>query len=398
MPLEATTPPAFASALSTRSHGEEALREVCDKTLGELGGSPDLALLFFSHHFAPLAESLARQACDALGTERLLGCSGESIVGVGREVEGRPSMSLWLARLPGVSLWPMHLGFERSAEGGAIVGWPDDLPLTWPSAAALIALGDPFSFPAELLLDRVNEDQPGTVVVGGMASGAQTPGQSRLLLGSKSFDEGAVAVLLAGAVNVRTVVSQGCRPIGRHFVVTKAERNIIHELGGRPALDQLKDIYAELPTSEQAMMQHGLHVGRVVSEYQDHFVQGDFLVRNVVGIDNDSGAMAVADVFRAGQTVQFHIRDHRSADQELHTLLERAGRQSAAPPAAALLFTCNGRGTRLFPQPHHDAQAVQKTLGEIPLAGFFAQGEMGPVGNRNFLHGFTASLALFEGK
>ena len=386
----------FASALSTRSHGDEALREVCDAALAQLGGSPDLAILFFSHHFAPLADSLAAEACKALSTERLLGCSGESIVGVGREVEGRPAMSLWLARLPGASLWPMHLSFERSAEGGAIVGWPDDLPLTWPSGAALIALGDPFTFPAELLLDLVNEDQPGTVVVGGMASGAQSPGQTRLLLGPESHDEGAVAVLLAGAVKVRTVVSQGCRPIGRHFVVTRAERNVIHELGGRPALDQLKEIHAELPTSEQAMMQHGLHLGRVVSEYQDRFEQGDFLVRNVIGIDNDSGAIAVADIFRAGQTVQFHIRDHHSADQELHTLLERAGRQSAAPPAAALLFTCNGRGTRLFPQPHHDAQAVQNTLGDIPLAGFFAQGEMGPVGNRNFLHGFTASLALFE--
>jgi small ligand-binding sensory domain FIST len=196
-------------------------------------------------------------------------------------------------------------------------------------------------------------------------------------------------------VRLATVVSQGCRPIGRHFVVTKAERNVIYELGGKPALAQLREIFDTLPTSEQRLVQRALHLGRVVSEYQERFEQGDFLVRNVMGIDSNSGAVAIGDFIRPGQTVQFHIRDEAAADAELKQLLAGVRDQSAAAPAGGLLFTCNGRGTRMFSQPNHDAQAVASAFGPIPLAGFFAAGELGPVGRQNFVHGFTASVGLF---
>jgi small ligand-binding sensory domain FIST len=197
-------------------------------------------------------------------------------------------------------------------------------------------------------------------------------------------------------VKLHAVVSQGCRPIGRSFVVTKAERNVIFELGGKPALVQLREIFDALPTSEQRLVQRALHVGRVVSEYKERFEQGDFLIRNVVGIDAASGAIAIGDYIRPGQTVQFHIRDQEAADAELKQLLSAAKKKSRAQPAGALLFTCNGRGSRMFSQPHHDAAAIAQCLGPLPLAGFFAQGELGPIGQQNFIHGFTASVALFE--
>jgi small ligand-binding sensory domain FIST len=288
----------------------------------------------------------------------------------------------------------MHLRFERTPEGGALEGWPDALAGEWQPDSFMIVLGEPFSFPADFLLERMNEDRPGTPVIGGMASGAAQPGENRLLCGPKTFAEGAVAVHISGGVRLRTVVSQGCRPIGRPFVVTKAERNVIHELGGKPAMAQLREIFDTLPTSEQRLVQRALHVGRVVSEYQDRFEQGDFLVRNVVGIDPSTGAIAIGDYIRPGQTVQFHIRDQQAADAELHQLLAVA-RQEGTAPAGALLFTCNGRGTRMFSQPHHDAAAVSSSFGDLPLAGFFAQGELGPIGNQNFIHGFTASIGLF---
>jgi small ligand-binding sensory domain FIST len=208
--------------------------------------------------------------------------------------------------------------------------------------------------------------------------------------------DGAVAVMLHGGVSLRTVVSQGCRPIGRHFVITKAERNVIYELGGRPALLQLKEIFDDLPTREQQLVQHGLHVGRVVNEYQDTYAQGDFLIRNVMGIDPDHGSVVIADFVRTGQTVQFQIRDAQTADEEMRQLLSSVRKDRTAKPAGALLFTCNGRGTRLFPAPHHDAGVIRHVLGDIPLAGFFAAGELGPVGGKNFMHGFTASIALFD--
>jgi small ligand-binding sensory domain FIST len=216
-----------------------------------------------------------------------------------------------------------------------------------------------------------------------------------LLLGRAVLAEGAVAALVSGPVRLRTVVSQGCRPIGRHYVVTKAERNVIYELGGKPALIQLKEIFDTLPAREQVLVQRALHLGRVVSEYQDRFEQGDFLVRNVVGLDPSSGAIAVGDYIRTGQTVQFHVRDQEAADAELKQLLATAAKRSPGP-AGALLFTCNGRGTRMFSQPNHDAECLAKSLGNVPVAGLFAQGEIGPIGRQNFLHGFTASVAIFE--
>ena len=385
----------FAAALSTQAEASRAVAETCEAALAELGGTPDLAFAFVSHHHGPDFAPLAAALCDALGTKALLGCTGESIVGGDREVENQPALSLWLARLPGASLSPMHLAFERAPEGGAIVGWPSGLAEPWPDGAALIVLGEPFSFPADLLLERMNEDRPGVPVLGGMASGGWSPGQNRLLFGRREFNDGAVAVLLSG-VRVRSVVSQGCRPIGRHYVITKSQRNVIQELSGQPPLAQLQALLPELTAEERQQMQSGLHVGRVVNEYQGQFERGDFLVRNVVGADPESGAIALGDYVRTGQTVQFHLRDAESADEDLRTLL-RAAREAGGGTAGGLLFTYNGRGTRLFERPDHDARAVRQELGPLPLAGFFAQGELGPIAGRNALHGFTASLALIDG-
>ena len=224
------------------------------------------------------------------------------------------------------------------------------------------------------------------------------PGECRLLLDQRVLRDGAAAVLLSGPVRATTVVSQGCRPIGQHLIVTKAEGNLVQELGGKPALLQLKAIFDGLATSEQELVQRGLHLGRVVNEYQDRFAQGDFLVRNVMGIDPATGAIAVGDFFRPGQTVQFHVRDHRSADDEMRQLLAAFRSSAQSVPRGGLLFTCNGRGTRLFPEPDHDARLIGEYLGNIPLAGFFAAGEVGPIGGKNFMHGFTASLVLFEAR
>jgi small ligand-binding sensory domain FIST len=229
-----------------------------------------------------------------------------------------------------------------------------------------------------------------------MASGGGQPGESPLLIGADLRNEGAVGVLLRGPVKARSVVSQGCRPIGKPMIITKARDNIILELGGKTALDQLQQIWQELGPRDRELVQHGLHVGRVISEYRESFKRGDFLIRNVMGLDKASGALAITERVRVGQTVQFHVRDAATADEDLHALLQLDSRSHAANPAAALLFSCNGRGTRLFGQPDHDARAVRAEKGDVPLAGFFAQGELGPVGGVNFIHGFTASVVLFE--
>lgn len=388
-----STPSAqFASALSTKLNTEDAVQEACTQALEALGETPNLAFVFFSAHHVEAAATMATQICNAIGTDNLLGCSGESIVGIGQEIEMEAALSIWLARLPETSIKPMHLEYQRSGNEGAFTGWHSELPEKWSADASLIVLGDPFSFPADLLLELVNNEQPGVPVMGGMASAGQTPGTNRIVIGREVVDQGAAVVLLQGGVQVTTVVSQGCRPIGQSFVITKAERNVIQELGGISAYRQLETLFQTLPTRDQQLVQRGLHVGRVVSEYQEQFEQGDFLIRNVVGVDPEEGAIAIGDYVRPGQTVQFHVRDADTADAELRQLLARA----ESPAAAGLLFTCNGRGTRLFSEAHHDAAAIQNAVGDIPLAGLFAAGELGPIGGKNFMHGFTASIALFQ--
>jgi small ligand-binding sensory domain FIST len=262
----------------------------------------------------------------------------------------------------------------------------------------VLLLGDPYTFPTDQFLTRMNEDARGVPVLGGMASGIGGAGECRLIQGETVHDQGAIGVLLEGELGLRWIVSQGCRPIGRHMVVTKAQQNVILELGGRTPLDQLRELWPTLPTRDQRLFQSGLHLGRVLNEYRGEFQRGDFLIRNVVGVEPNSGALIINDHVRVGQTVQFQLRDAEAADEDLHALLQLDLHAHERRPAGALLFSCNGRGTRLFEQPDHDARVVRKEAGPIPLAGFFAMGELGPVGGQNFIHGFTASVALFEGE
>jgi small ligand-binding sensory domain FIST len=384
-----------AAALSTQSDTAAALAEVCRQAMDRLSASVDLAVVFVSQHHASRMAQIAESLCKYLGTEHLIGCTGESIAGDDREVEEGPAISLWLASLPGTRVTPMRLDFERTPDGGLFTGWLERSNAAAPNSIVLL-LGEPYSFPADAFLERLLDDEAGLPVLGGMASGAHEPGDNKLILGPHELDRGAVAVRLEGDCRIRSVVSQGCRPVGKPLVVTKADRNLIVALGGKSPLEQFQQIYKELPTSEQALVQKGLHVGIVTNEYQDEFSRGDFLVRNVVGADPETGAIGIGDYVRVGQTVQFHLRDAGSADEDLRELLAADQRNSKNRVAGALLFSCNGRGTRLFDEPNHDALAIRGALGDVPLAGFFAQGEIGPIGGRNFVHGFTASVAIFE--
>jgi small ligand-binding sensory domain FIST len=374
----------FAEGLSTREDSDAAIEEVVSKLEASLAGSEgDLAFLFSTLHHAE-ALGRAAQALTERGLGRVvLGCTCESVVGEGREIEGTAGLVGWSAHLPGVDL-------EAFAISGAED--PPVRPADTPELAVLL-LGDPFSFPTDDWLQRFEAGHPGIAVAGGMASGGNTPGQNRLVLGGEVRTAGAVGVSLRGNLSIRTVVSQGCRPIGRPLIVTKAEQNIVRELGRRPALEVFQEIFQALPEDDQERVRDGLHLGRVINEYQESFGAGDFLVRNVMGTDGDGG-IAVGDLVRVGQTVQFHVRDASTADEDLNQRLARASETGPAA-AGALLFTCNGRGSRLFPGPDHDVGVLRERLGPIPAAGFFAMGEVGPVGGRNFVHGFTASVVLF---
>jgi small ligand-binding sensory domain FIST len=386
------------SALSTVRNTDAALDEVIERAAAGLGGEPaDLALVFTSmHHAKALGKIVEVIRTRGLG-RHVLGCTGESIVGGDREIEGSAALSLLSLRMPGVTLEPFRLSFNPEA---GFSGWPGASADAGTRSAmpAVLLLADPFTFPADQFLKTVNDESRGLRVIGGMASGSQVPGQNQLVLDGEVVEDGAVAVALDGPLDLRSVVSQGCRPIGRPMIVTRVERNLIQELGRRSALEVLREMFGDLNPDDQRRIQQGLHIGRVINEYQETFKRGDFLVRNVIGA-NEDGGIAITDLVRVGQTVQFHVRDAETADEDLRTLLEHE--RQARPNArveGALLFSCNGRGSRLFPRPNHDVGLIRDVFGPIPVAGFFAMGEIGPVGGQNFVHGFTASVVLFEEK
>ncbi|MDQ1393118.1 MAG: hypothetical protein QOF30_2095 [Acidimicrobiaceae bacterium] len=390
----------FASSLSTHPVTAHATGEVIGQVIEQVGRHPDLAVLFVTRPHAGALEEAADAVCRLLEPTLLIGCAAESVVGNQREIEQTEAVSLWAA-LTGpivpVRLWT-EFGpeFERDEDDDAgpgrpipvIVGWPDHLPF---EPQALILLADPYSFAVDLLLRGLANEHPRLPVIGGMASAAHGPGGNRLALNETVFTDGAVGVLIGPGVTVSSVVSQGCRPIGRPLAVTRTEGNIIYELAGQPALQRLLQMAKEgMSERDIELINQGLHMGIVIDEHKIDFARGDFLIRNVVGADRANGAIAIGDAVEVGTTVQFHVRDAEAADEELRELL--ADRHADG----VLLFTCNGRGTRLFTKPDHDAGVVGDLLGEPPVAGFFAAGELGPVGGRNFVHGFTASMALFE--
>jgi small ligand-binding sensory domain FIST len=376
----------FGAAISEHPVAADATGEVVGEVLEAVGTGPDLAVLFVTAGHAELIEEIAGTVRALLQPTVLLGTTASSIVGGNREVEDRPAISLWAGRVGPVE--PVRLETQRLNGGWALSGLPGR---TDDDQRILLLLTDPFSFPADGFLDRLAETAPELVVVGGMASGAQSPGGNRLVLDDEVHDGGAVGVLLDPETVTATVVSQGCRPIGRAFVVTRAENNIIHDLAGVPALDRLRELVAALEPEERNLVERGLHVGRVIDEQQERFGPGDFLIRNLMGADPEVGAIAIGDVAEVGSTVQFQVRDAHTADEDLRHLL--AGQRGQA----ALVFTCNGRGTHLFGQPDHDATLVHEQVDQGAVAGMFCAGELGPIGGRNFVHGYTASVVLFGG-
>ena len=374
----------FASALSEHPVPAMAVGEVAGQVLESLGPAPDLAVLFVTPPHAGALEDAAAAISDILRPATIIGCAAVSVVGKAREVEEQPGVSLWAARFGEVEA--VRIEATPGPAGFELTGLPTELPF---QPRALLLLADPFSFPIDALYAEVEARYPGLPVVGGNASAARGPGGNRLVLDRRVHSSGAVGAFLGPGVEIETVVSQGCRPVGRPYVVTRSERNVIQELAGETALARLLQMTGtDMSHEDLELINNGLHVGRVINESKLDFERGDFLVHNVLGADQETGAIAVSDAIDVGTTVQFHVRDAATADEDLRDLL--AGRRAEG----ALLFTCNGRGMRLFGQPDHDAGVLDERVG-VPAGGFFAAGEFGPIGGRNFVHGFTASIALF---
>jgi small ligand-binding sensory domain FIST len=379
----------IGAGLSTSPSARDAATEAADEARGGARGrvEVDLAFLFLSPAHRDEVEAAAEAVQEELAPRHLLGCVAEGVVAGVRELEQGPGVAVWAGSLPGAEIECFHAAAVQTEDGIAVAGFPE---LDDPGLVALIV--DPFTFPAGQFLTGLNEAHERVPLVGGIAAGGRRPGAQALIVDDAVHSTGAVGAAVSGSPVV-TVVSQGCRPIGHEAVITHCEGNVVYELAGKPALERLRTEIGALSSAEQALAARGLLVGLVIDENRPEYDAGDFLMRGLLGADTASGALVLGERVRVGQTLRFFVRDAASADADLQQTLSGALRRGR--PAGALLFTCNGRGTNMFPEPDHDARVVAAVLGTQALAGFFCGGEIGPVGGKAFLHGFTATLAIF---
>lgn len=383
----------IASSVSIASDSRMAAEEAATEVAAALdGAAADLVFLFISSHHTAQAEEVGEIVREKLPAKHFVGCTAEGVLGGDREYADSPGLSLWAASLPGVDVSSCRLEATDESRNALLLEAMTEMH----EPATLVLVADPFSVVVEDLIEALSEKRPELVFAGGMASGSSAPTGNRVYYGDEVFERGGSAVLFRGGANISTVVSQGCRPFGKPLVVTSCEDNMIKELGGESAWQKFVEQVEHTEDSDRERLTEGLHVGRAVDSRSASEGGGNFLVRGVLGFVKENGAMMVGDMPRAGQTVQFHLRDPASASQEMRTLLDARLKQLGRPIAGALLFTCNGRGPRMFDKPHHDASVISKIFDGPPLAGFFAAGEVGPVGDKSFLHGFTAVTVLFH--
>ena len=379
----------IGAGLSTRIDAASALAEAVYEATATFGDAiPNLVCCFITDDHRDSADEISASLGARFPAAAVIGCTTSGVIAGHEELEHGPAISVLMAFLPDTRVIPFGLRFSGSELDAdpEYLGWPDLAP-----DATILLLCDRFSFPAGHLVQYLNETRPGQLVLGGVTAGGHEQGDTRLFYSGKLFDEGAVGVAIEGRIRVHPIVSQGCRPIGAPMTVTRADRNIVFELAGEKPIETIKNIWQAADTRDRSLMQNGLQLGRVVDEYQTEFGRGDFVIRPVMGADPNQGIIAVGDVVEVGSTVQFHVRDPETADEDLQKLLDNL----AFDPIGAVLFTCNGRGLNLFPDPDHDATQISEATG-VPLAGMFCGGELGPVAGRNFLHGFTASIAFLE--
>jgi small ligand-binding sensory domain FIST len=393
----------WTSALSEMADTRRAAQEASAAVAQRFAGAPpDLAFVFYSTHHRANPTLIAEAVAETLLPAHVVGCSAGGVIGDGREIEERPALSITAARLPGVNVQPFRFDdADLPDEDAPPRAWEALFGVPAAPAPHFVVLADPFSFPADQLLRGLDYAYPTSSKVGGLASAAERPGQNSLLCDGDILRRGAVGVALSGAITVDTVVAQGCRGIGAPMKITRASGNFLVELDGKPPLEVLKDLLPRLTERDQKLARSALFLGVSTDPLSDEPESGEYLIRNILGVSQENGALAIGELLRVGQSVRFHLRDALSSAEDLDTLISRyAGdlveRPGGGRPAGALLFSCLGRGMNLYGRPDHDTDLFREKMGAVPLGGFFANGEIGSVRGTTFLHGFTSSFALFR--
>jgi len=390
----------WSSAVSDSPSFSEAVTQASEQILANLDGKhPDLAVVFISSHHMSSYVVAPELLAETLGAKVLIGCSAAGVIGGGQEVERRPGIAISAAILPGVELSPFHLNQDElpSPDAGP-EAWKTLLGIRAEDCPAIMLLPDPFTLRSDHLLAGLDFAYPSTVKIGGLASGGGQPGANALFINDRSVRSGAVGVAFTGDLAVETVVAQGCRPIGEPLVVTESEINVISKLGDQTPFEVLRDLFEAAETREKRLIRRSLQIGIIMDRLAQNSSEGEFLIRNVLGADEEDGTLAVGELVQEGQVVQFFVRDAQAADEDLRIMLEEYidNLDEGDIPASALLFNCIGRGQYLYGSPDHDTSMFTDMVADIPITGFFSNGEIGPLGDQTFLHGYSASFALFK--
>ncbi len=383
---------------------KSAVKKCADELRQELDGAPvDLLLGFVSPHYSRHFKSLPKIVSEEFGARVFIGCSAGGIIGGGQEIEQERCIAFTAASLPDVAITPFHLTDNMMPDlDDSTESWQQLVGVKNAEQPCFILLPEPFSFRPNILVEGLDYAFPKCVKIGGLVSGGRTPGENSMFLNDKCYSDGVVGVAVAGNVVIDTVVAQGCKPVGSPLRVTRCKRNMLFELNGEPAVMALKHLIEGLSEHERDLAKDAVFLGMVMDEKKDSVEAGDFLVRNILGIEPTTGALIIGELLHDTRTVQFHVRDASSSADELRLLLKRyrdeklQGGDIAA--AGALLFSCLGRGSYLYGQANHDSDCFRSYLGMVPLGGFFCNGEIGPIGNNTFLHGYTASFGIFREK
>lgn len=388
----------WASILARAATLETCVETAAEQLKEELSGAnPDLVLCFVSPAFSSHYKELPLHVQALLAPTSFAGCSAGGLIGGGLELEREPALVLIAASMPGVKIQGFHVEDEGLPDLDAAPNkWEEMVGVPASEEPHFILLPDPFSFRIDSLAQGLDYAYPKSVKIGGLASGAHNPGGNALFLDDMLYKSGAVGLVLSGNLLVDSIVAQGCRPVGPTFRVSKCLNNVLLELDGKPALQALYEVLEKMSKKEQELAKYSLFLGVVMDEFKDHFGHGDFLIRNILGLEPSSGALLVGELLRNERTVQFHLRDAETSSEDLRTMLKKYREKQKDNPEGALLFSCLGRGEHLYGIPNHDSDCFKDYLGPIPLGGFFCNGEIGPVGGNTFLHGYTSSFGLFR--
>jgi small ligand-binding sensory domain FIST len=389
----------WASAIDTDVSLAPAIERAAEKIFTDLGRhDPDLLIVFISHHHAARFDAVSELLRREFENTFLFGCCGAAVIGAGQEIEDQSAISLTGAVLPGVKLRGLHLDAAQVPPLYADTRiWEDTLHLTASQQPSFLILSDPFSFETEVFCRGLDRIYPSSVKIGGLASGARQVGGTALYLGNEVHHSGAITLALTGNIEVDAIVAQGCRPIGDPMFVTSAHENLIREIDGHSARDVLAELFERLGPADRDLFTQSLFLGLAMRKDTSEYVPGDFLIRNILGMDPQSGALWVNAHVPNKSVVQFHLRDATTSAMDLERALTgyRAN-PHLSPPRGALLFSCAGRGMGLYGQADHDSNAFRRLVADIPIGGFFCDGEIGPVQNATYLHGFTSAFAVFR--